>query len=464
MKKLAVSLGRILFVLLLLAGLSVCEMAEQPEGTPPEDALSFDQMLANLEALKDSTAENPSVPGKSMFSLPDGSLLSSADLSAYINAIKRDLAAYIYSCTGGAPYLVVPIRVPASAVPGSTTSGLAWVPFTWRWGTRFPVISLQHGTQVYEQCAPSRFNANPLAVLTSPDLTGALQNYVECIVGGLMASAGYIVVMPDYQGFGDTAAVDHPYVHLSLGESVRDLVVWAQSHSLGPRGARANELLYLTGYSEGGYTTMAGAIMLGSAVTKVVPCDGAYDLSGTMLEMMLSEEPINSPHYLLYTASGYDEAYRYTDPDPIDLTTLLTNADPTWWATKAATLFDGTHTNAEVSAAVPASTPPASMLTDSAKSTLLVEDGAVYELLEGNNAWEGWGFAPTPVFVHCPYDDVVSYANAEIAAEAFGLDPEDPDVIHEVFPIPFVAQVMGSIHVGAYPTAMLEAFKIIRGN
>lgn len=456
MKKLAVSLGRSLFVLLLLAGLSVCEMAEQPEGTPPEDALSFDQMLDNLEELKDSTAENPSVPGKSMFSLPDGSLLGSADLSAYLNAIKRDLAAYIYSCTGGAPYLVVPVRVPASAA--GSTSGLVWVPFTWRWETAFPVISLQHGTQVYEQCAPSRFNANPLAVLTSPDLTGALQNYVECIVGGLMASAGYIVVMPDYQGFGDTAGVNHPYVHLSLGESVRDLVMWAKNHSLGPRGARANELLYLTGYSEGGFTTMAGAIALQgeAAITKVVPCDGAYDLSGTMLQLMLSTVPINSPHYLLYTASGY-KAAESTMPD---LSSLL--ADD--WDDVAIEYFDGTHTNADVSAAVPASTPPGSMLKPDAAAALAAGTGTVYPLLVANNAWQGWGTAPTPVFVHCPIDDVVPYANAVVAATMLGLKPqENPDVIHEVAPIPFVAQVMGSIHVGAYPTAMLEAFKIIRG-
>lgn len=466
MKRLAVSLVRILFVLILLAGLSVCEMAEQPEqpeGPAPQDALSFDQMLDNLEELKDATAENPSVSGKSMFSLPDGSLLGSADLSAYLNAIKRDLAAYIYSCTGGAPYLVVPIKVPASAV--GSTSGLVWVPFTWRWGTQFPVISLQHGTQVYEQCAPSRFNANPLAVLTNPDLTGALQNYVECIVGGLMASAGYIVVMPDYQGFGDTASVNHPYVHRSLGESVRDLVVWAKSHSLGPRGARAGSALYLTGYSEGGTTTMAGAIALQDEVTitKVVPCDGAYDLSGTMLDMMLSPVAINSPHYLLYTASGY-RAAELTMPD---LSLLL--ADD--WDDVALEYFDGTHTNADVSVAIPAGTAPGGMLTEYGTTTLLKAPtdtdptfGPVWKLLFDNNAWQGWGAAPKPVFVHCPIDDVVPYGNAVVAATMLGMNPLDPAVIHQVAPVPFVAQVMGSIHVGAYPTAMLEAFKIIRGN
>ena len=111
MKKLAVPLGRTLFILLLLAGLSVCTMSDLSEGEPPEDALSFDQLLASLDELQGPATQDPSAPGKTVFNLPDGSLFGSADLSAYLNAIKRDLAAYIYSCTGGAPYLVVPKRV-----------------------------------------------------------------------------------------------------------------------------------------------------------------------------------------------------------------------------------------------------------------------------------------------------------------------------------------------------------------
>jgi hypothetical protein len=60
---------------------------------------------------------------------------------------------------------------------------------------------------------------------------------------------------------------------------------------------------------------------------------------------------------------------------------------------------------------------------------------------------------------------VVPYANASVAAAMLGMHPEtNPDAIREVAPIPLVAQLMGSIHVGAYPTAMVEAFKIIRGN
>jgi pimeloyl-ACP methyl ester carboxylesterase len=456
MKKLAVSLGRILFILLLLTGLSVCTLSDQSEGTPPEDALSFDQLLANLDELQGSATQSPSAPGMSVFSLPDGSLLSSVDLSAYINAIKRDLAAYIYSCTRGAPYLVVPSKVPMK--DGRVTSGLVWVPFTWRWGTRFPLISLQHGTQVYRECAPSRFNANPLAVLSSADLIGALQNYVECIVGGLMASAGYVVVMPDYQGFGDST-VRHPYVHRSLGDSVRDMVTWAKSTPLGPRGASATGPLYLTGYSEGGYTTMVGAIALQDKyhVTKVVPCDGAYDLSGTMLDLMLSATPINSPHYLLYTASGYNAVDPSIDLDELLADSLDTNVEPHWASMVSAGLFDGTHTNAEVSFVVPSNTIPSSMLTTTAYNALHEKSGNVYDRLCLNNAWEGWNSSAGLVFVHCEADDVVPYDNATVAA---GKIPGSE--IETVEPIPLVVQVMGSIHVGAYPTAMLKAFKEIR--
>jgi hypothetical protein len=115
-----------------------------------------------------------------------------------------------------------------------------------------PVIAYQHSTHVYRECAPSHYNANPFAILWAKDLTGALQNYVECIVGGLMASAGYIVAMPDYAGFGASGAM-HPYVHLSLGRSVEGIVALALAHGT------ANGNVSPTGYSEGGYATMAGA-------------------------------------------------------------------------------------------------------------------------------------------------------------------------------------------------------------
>ena len=461
MKKLAVPLGRILFILLLLAGLSVCTMSDLSEGEPPEDALSFDQLLASLDELQGPATQDPSAPGKTVFNLPDGSLFGSADLSAYLNAIKRDLAAYIYSCTGGAPYLVVSRTLTWDADPGPAVvpeSGLMWVPVTW-WGRWIstPIISYQHGTQVYRECAPSKFNANPLAILVHPDLTGALQNYVECIVGALMATAGYTVVMPDYAGFGSSQKI-HPYVHHSLGDSVVGALIEAR-RKLASRGVRPANALYLTGYSEGGYAAMAGARALQAAmipVTGIVACAGPYDLSGTMRLQMLSETLIPAPHYLPYTASGY----RAAEPSIMPALSLLLS-DP--WDDRADEYFDGTHTNAEVGAAVPASTIPVSMLTAAAISTYLASPGGtVYQLLEANNAWQGWTPQCPLAFVHCPDDDVVPDENAAVA-QLYYASKGIPVPVIPVTAVPFIESVLGTTHVAAYPPAMLTAFKLIRG-
>jgi pimeloyl-ACP methyl ester carboxylesterase len=465
MKKLAVSLGRVLFILLLLAGLSVCTMSDQSESSPPEDALSFDQLLANLDELQGPATQSPSAPGKSVFSLPDGSLFSSADLSTYLNAIKRDLAAYIYSCTGGRPYLVVARTLTWDADPNKegiqSESGLMWVPITW-WGKWIstPIVSYQHGTQVYRECAPSKFNANPLAILVNPDLTGSLQNYVECVVGALMATAGYTVVMPDYTGFGSSLAI-HPYVHLSLGDSVVGALAEAQ-RKLASRGVRPANALYLTGYSEGGYTTMAGARALqiaGIPVTGIVPCDGPYDLTGAMLPVMIDDVKDKVSSYVLYTASGYKAYYKedivYSTFLESTYATLLTTNNP----------FNGWHTNAYVdSLHLPASAGDMVQGTLEYPPDTLKPGGTVFGFLADNNAWKGWLPQCPLAFVHCPDDDVVPYQNAVNAYDYYLATYGVKVPIFDVQAIPFIESVMGSKHIAAYPSAMLTAFHLIRGD
>jgi hypothetical protein len=464
MKKTMVSPGRLLVMLLLLAGLAGCQMAEQQSEAPPPDALSHDQIIADLDALQESATGSLAQSGKSLFLLPGGVPLSARDLSTYLNAIKSNLASFVSQCTGGSPYLVVAKKVSWASVVETplgqvsvTESGLMWVPFTWGRLKYFPIISYQHGTQVYQDCAPSRFNANPLAVLYSRDVTGSFQNYVECLVGALMASAGYVVVMPDYVGFGDCTAFDHPYVHRSLGNSVAGIVGRATG-ILGSGLVRWNGEVFLTGYSEGGYATMVGAPALQAAgipVTATIPCDGAYDLSGTMLTQMLTKEVL-VPSYLLYTASGYhavygDAGFTYAYLLEHDYAALL-----------AAGLFDGTHTNAYIEALGLPST-PVSMLTDTAATDLLNKTSPVYSLLVENNAWVDWvPVPPSPVcFVHCPADDVVPFDNANQAVANL---PPGIARIQEVPALPFVDTLLGSKHVAAYPTAMLAAFVIINGS
>ena len=448
MKNRVISRVGIAVVLLLLVGLVGCVMPDQPSSQPPENTYSTGDLLANLDALQGPSARSLSVVGKSVFTLPGGGQLSTQDLASYLSAIKTNFANYASSLTRGSPYLVTAVKLSW----GGSNSGLMWVPFTWFHSASFPVISYQHGTQVYRPIAPSRFDVNPLDVFSSPDQMGALQNYVECVVGALMASAGSIVVMPDYQGFGDSG-VTHPYVTATLGDSVTGAVAAAQA-ALARSVVKPKARLFLTGYSEGGYATMAAARAFGGAVTATVACDGPYDLSGTMVQQMLSTtQAPKVPWYLLYTASGFNAAYG------IDLPSLI---NATWFPKLS--LFDGTHTNPQIDTAVPAGTFPSDMLTPGALSDLSAGTGIVFGTLEANDGWVGWTPRSPVVLVHCPQDDVVPVANRDVAVAQFqeeGVGVAALVKTIDVQPVTFIESLLGSTHVAAYPTAMLAAFTAI---
>jgi len=458
MKKRVLSIVVVAAAVFLLFAVVGCVLQEQPTETPPDGTYSIGDLTANLDTLQGPSARSLTVAGRSVFSLPGGEQLSTRDLSAYLNAIKTGFAGYVSSSTSGSPYLVRAVKLSW----GGSNSGLMWVPFTWFRRAEFPIIAYQHGTQVYRPIAPSRFNVNPFAVFSSPDPMGALQNYVESIVGALMASAGYIVVMPDYQGFGDST-VTHPYVTKVLGEAVSGAVTAARK-ALARNLVRPNAKLFLTGYSEGGYATMVGSKALSGSVTATVACDGPYDLSGTMVAQMLSTtEAPKVPWYLLYTASGYNAAY----PLELQLDSLIrSDVDPELgfaWI-DAVALFDGTHTNPQIDAVVPAGTFPRIMLTESAIADLTQEPhGPIHTLLSENNGWYGWSPTSPVVLIHCPTDDVVPVANQTVAAEMLRTQTF-PGLIQTatVPPVPFVDTLLGSVHVAAYPTAMLAAFTAIQ--
>ena len=70
-----------------------------------------------------------------------------------------------------------------------------------------------------------------------------------------MASMGYLVVVPDYLGFG-TSNVMHPYTHaVPLISSIIDIMRAGISFSSQNQIALDGRI-FLTGYSEGGYATL----------------------------------------------------------------------------------------------------------------------------------------------------------------------------------------------------------------
>lgn len=152
-------------------------------------------------------------------------------------------------------------------------SGLISVPLKPA-GARSPVLSYQHATIFHDAEAPS--------------------NKVEPVEPPLvLASLGYLVVSPDYVGFGASNGQPHPYL---IAEPTARVVIDMLTAARGWRqrqGVADNGQLFLAGYSEGGYATMAAhrAIHLDGGTLKSelrasVPGAGPYDMQVTLDEQL----------------------------------------------------------------------------------------------------------------------------------------------------------------------------------
>lgn len=136
-----------------------------------------------------------------------------------------------------------------------------------------PVLSYQHATTFRNDEAPS-IKVEP----GEPPI--------------VLSSLGYIVVSPDYVGFGSTQGLDHPYLTAEpTAHSVVDLLVAARTWRW-EQGVQDNGQLFLAGYSEGGYATMAAhralqqaGGLLGQQLLASAPGAGPYDVQMTLDEL-----------------------------------------------------------------------------------------------------------------------------------------------------------------------------------
>ena len=156
---------------------------------------------------------------------------------------------------------------------------------------KIPLIADMHGTIFGDDYSPTQ--NNPLT------RTGTL----------ISALKGYSVVMPDYLGYGKSSNLQHPYLLKdSLATSAIDAIKATKSFyaqmSLEEGG------LFLMGYSEGGYATMATALKIQEnypdiKLNAVAPMAGSYDLKVTA-DDILSQKAYPSAHLPVFFIYSYD--------------------------------------------------------------------------------------------------------------------------------------------------------------
>lgn len=279
-----------------------------------------------------------------------------------------------------------------------TLSGLLMVPDDLKY--KYPRLVYQHGTSDCKKCVPS----------TYPSAGGE-----EGELGLLFSGLGYIAILPDYVGMGSGRGFQ-TYVHAStIARATEDmltaLAAWTRQN-----GVQVNQQLFLTGYSQGGYASMAihrhlEASQGINSVTAASHMSGPYSLSGVMRDLILGNKSYTYPAYIPNTVMGFNEVYEYYD----DLTEIF---KPEYVA-DIKNYYDGkitlTNLNIKLLQSLNANTGTiisGKMLRDDVLDSIRNQPNYfLNKVLEDNNVYDWSPAAPTRI-LYCKADDQVPYQNS----------------------------------------------------
>lgn len=274
-----------------------------------------------------------------------------------------------------------------------STSGAIFIPVGVE---NLPMLSLQHGTE------------------SKRDLVASVQpnNSTEGIIGLITASIGYYTVVPDYPGFG-ISMTPHPYHHAeSIYPSVIDFMRAGKTVSSSEQ-ITLNEQVFLTGYSEGGYVTLATQKAIEKNHSEefnliaVAPLAGPYDLKG-MFDTVFTSTTYPSTTYIAYFLTAYNEIYGWNRLDDFFKGSV---------AAKVQGLFNGSKTWGEIGQQLPA-TFSELVNAEFAANYVNGNEADFDNALKENTLLDWTPIAPVHFF-HGDADALVPYQNALTAVERF---------------------------------------------
>lgn len=204
-------------------------------------------------------------------------------------------------------------------------SGLVCIPTS---SGDYPILSYHNGTNTLHSKAPS---VNP-----NDDLFRILE---------VMASTGFIVSLPDYLGFGEADDMFHPYLHKeSTVNSVADMLYAVEEMVESMNGITFNKDLYLSGYSQGGWTTLQLQKELETTIDhnfnlKAGACGaGPYSLI-SINEYVTGISEYGQPYFLGYLFNSFLN---------LGMTTSIDDVFQAPYAEKIPDMYDGTMSGSEI--------------------------------------------------------------------------------------------------------------------
>jgi len=267
-------------------------------------------------------------------------------------------------------------------------SGLLVVPQK-RGNKKSPILSYQHGTRFLNKNRPTT-------------------NYSGLIeLGGL----GYIVSAPDYIGYGASASASHPYIHADSYATTSIDMLRASKEFLQQQNIAVNDQLFIAGYSEGGYATLALQKAIQESysneftVTASAAGAGPFDIS-TTAKIVASKRTNKKPAFMSFVLQSYDSIYNLNSIEKMYQAPYVDTIK---------TMFDGLHSSGTINDSL--TTKTADLFTPDFLQRLRGDGELILkDKLAQNNIYDWTPQAPTRLF-HSKYDEVVPYSNAIKAIE-----------------------------------------------
>ncbi len=268
------------------------------------------------------------------------------------------------------------------------------------------IISDQHGTIFKDTDAPTT-SLGGLGVFMQTIMQGG-QPQSTPIPFLMSAVGGFITVQPDYIGYGESKGF-HPYLlEKSSANAVIDLIKSTVKFA-NDANLPFNGQVFLSGYSEGGYATMAAAKEIEANhplinLMGVAPMAGPYDLNATAMGLLApTQTEIDRPDFIGGIINSYATVY------DLNLTDIINEP----YATTLATLYDGDNSGEEIRVQL------TNTLNDFFKlpyrmDFLTNENNSLKQAFVENTPLD-WAPKTKMKLLHCQNDEVISSQLSQIA-------------------------------------------------
>lgn len=239
----------------------------------------------------------------------------------------------------------------------------------------------------------------------------------EHMLGVGYAASGYVGVLPDLVGYGESPGFPN-YQHAKSTGTANVDMLRAARHFCATKGIELNGQLFITGYSQGGHSAMAAHREIETyysdefTVTACAPLSGAYDMSGTQTDFIFDGDYYEGNVYMGYIIMAFKEIYpelinwEFSEVFQPPYDTLLFNR-----------LTAFTTPLGELNGMLP--TNPADLIQPDLLADFLSNpDHPFRVVLRDNDAYDWAPVAPVQMS-YCEGDQSIYYQNAIVAQNTF---------------------------------------------